>query len=167
MQLTHVFVCLCARCDSLHCLQHEQELSAELSALVNVAYQTLKHPIERIKYLLVREGITVLEEGAPSGDVKLDPMFLMHTMETRERIDEAKGVGELHEIRVENRQLLGELLDRIKDLHEQGDKEGLSAEAVKLQYYSRIDEEADQAITNMCASCSLSQPSERASSEQS
>ena len=57
---------------------HEKEISAENSALVNVAYQTLRRPLERVRYLLSLEGIKALNENSRSAPV--DPMFLMEIM---------------------------------------------------------------------------------------
>ena len=46
----------------------ERALSAAASALVNKAYQTLREPVERLRYVLEEEGIAVLSESESSSN---------------------------------------------------------------------------------------------------
>ena len=59
----------------------EQNISAENSALVNGAYQTVRHPLDRIKHLLEQRGVIVLSEA--SGTAVCDPKLLLEVLELR------------------------------------------------------------------------------------
>ena len=57
----------------------ERLLSVQQAAQINEAYQTLKSPLARARYLLELNGITL-----DDNDTAMDPMFLMEQMELRE-----------------------------------------------------------------------------------
>lgn len=63
----------------------EKRLSVQMTALVNEAFQTLKNPLRRGRYLLQLRGIDTNEEI----DTAMDPAFLMEQMELREALDTA------------------------------------------------------------------------------
>ncbi|MDH3310287.1 MAG: co-chaperone HscB [Gammaproteobacteria bacterium] len=64
----------------------ERRLSLQMTALVNEAFQTLKDPVRRGRYLLDLRGIDMGEET----DTAMDPAFLMEQMELRENLDEIR-----------------------------------------------------------------------------
>ncbi len=59
----------------------ERMLSVQQAAHVNEAYQTLKSPLLRARYLLELRGIALNDT-----DTTMDPMFLMEQMELRESL---------------------------------------------------------------------------------
>ncbi len=61
--------------------EQERRLSVQQAALINEAYQTLKSPLTRARYLLEMKGITLDDT-----DTAMDPMFLMEQMELRESL---------------------------------------------------------------------------------
>src|SRR5690242_1322327 len=61
----------------------ERAKAASLSADVNEAYKTLKHPLSRAKHLLALSGITVLDEA---NSAKPDQALLAEIMELQEAI---------------------------------------------------------------------------------
>ena len=67
----------------------ERRLSLQLTAQVNEAFQTLKNPMLRAKYLLNLRGITPDQR-----DITLNPEFLNEQMELRERLSEISAAGE-------------------------------------------------------------------------
>ena len=64
----------------------ERRLSVQTAALVNEAFQTLKDPVRRGRYLLQLRGVDTGEES----DTAMEPAFLMEQMELRESLDEAR-----------------------------------------------------------------------------
>lgn len=61
----------------------QRELAVRMTALLNDAYRTLRHPVRRVEYLLNLEGYK------PDGS-KAPKSFLMDVFELNEQIEEAK-----------------------------------------------------------------------------
>ncbi len=72
----------------------EQRLVLQYATFINEAYQTLKHPIERGRYLLSLRGIAADEEK----NTAMPPAFLMQQMEWREAIEEASHVQDVSQL---------------------------------------------------------------------
>lgn len=70
----------------------EQAYSAQASADVNVAYQTLRSPVSRAQYLLQLHGRDAIGETVGSG--ASDPALLMRVMEARELLEDAHAASE-------------------------------------------------------------------------
>ncbi len=70
----------------------ERRMSLQMAALINEAFQTLKDPVQRGRYLLKMRGIGVDDET----DTSMDSAFLMEQMEWRENLDEVKQVKNPH-----------------------------------------------------------------------
>lgn len=64
----------------------EKLKSMQLATLANEAYQTLKHPANRAKYLLELQGIVAISET----NTAMPTDFLMQQMEWREALEDAK-----------------------------------------------------------------------------
>ena len=67
-----------------------QRLSLQRATLVNEAYDTLRDPLKRARYLLALKGV---EEG-PDHQTVSDPAFLMQQMELREALAEVRGTAD-------------------------------------------------------------------------
>jgi molecular chaperone HscB len=67
-----------------HASNQEQLLAVQKSALINDAYQTLKHPLRRAEYLLTERGTELANEQVTFADNQ----FLMRQMELRELLAE-------------------------------------------------------------------------------
>ena len=80
----------------------ERRLSLQMTAQVNEAFQTLKDPVRRGRYLLSLRGIDTDEET----DTAMDPAFLMEQMEWRENLEEIRQADNPHK-------QLAELANRI------------------------------------------------------
>ena len=88
----------------------EPRLSMQWATQANEAYQTLKNPLERAKYLLRLAGHDVLAES----NTAMPTEFLMRQMELREAVVEARAAGDedaLDAVRLR-------LLDEIKADHQ-------------------------------------------------
>ncbi len=68
----------------------ERRLSMQMTAQINAAYQALRDPVARGRYLLGLQGVATDEET----DTRMDPGFLMEQMELREALDEARTAGD-------------------------------------------------------------------------
>lgn len=92
----------------------ERRLSLQMTALVNEAFQTLKDPVRRGRYLLSLRGVDMGEET----DTAMDPAFLMEQMELRENLEEIRQVDNPGEQLVElaNRidQRMQEKIDQLR-----------------------------------------------------
>ena len=67
----------------------ERLLSVQQAAHVNEAYQTLKSPLLRARYLLELQGIALNDT-----DTTMDPMFLMEQIELRESLAAVPGLSD-------------------------------------------------------------------------
>lgn len=65
----------------------ERAKAAQISANLNDAFNTLKHPLKRAKHLLALEGITVLDEA---NSAKPNQALLVEIMELQEAISEGQ-----------------------------------------------------------------------------
>jgi molecular chaperone HscB len=75
----------------------ERRLSMQWTTLVNEAFQTLKDPIRRGRYLLTLSGVELRDET----DTAMDPQFLLEQIELREALEEVRGAPEPHKRLVE------------------------------------------------------------------
>ena len=86
-----------------HLSDAEQRLAMQWTTRINEAYQVLRNPLARAKYLLALAGIDVDQGRAMSGD------FLVQQMEWREKVAEASAVGDVARLEDFHRQLKREV----------------------------------------------------------
>ncbi len=106
----------------------ERRLSLQWATRVNEAYQTLKKPLSRAKYLL---QLSAHEVGSEN-NVLMPADFLIEQMEWREAVAEARAAGEHHELEHLHHRLrhdidqrydeLAALLDERRDLEQAADR---------------------------------------------
>ena len=65
----------------------DRRIAVQMAANINDAFRTLKDPVERARYLLSLQAISVDDESAR----QVDPEFLMEQMELREALGEVSG----------------------------------------------------------------------------
>jgi len=68
----------------------ERRLAVQRAAQVNEAYQTLREPLRRARYLLHLRGIDIREDT----NTAMDAAFLMEQMALRERLEEAAAAAD-------------------------------------------------------------------------
>ncbi|MHB8536303.1 MAG: Fe-S protein assembly co-chaperone HscB [Sulfuricaulis sp.] len=87
----------------------DRRLSLQMTALINEAFQTLKDPVRRGRYLLSLRGVDLGEET----DTTMASAFLMEQMELREQLDEVTQTDNPHK-------RLAELASRIEQRLQDG-----------------------------------------------
>jgi len=70
----------------------ERRLSMQLTAQINAAFQALKDPVARARYLLGLQGVDTGEDT----DTAMDEGFLLEQMELRESLAEAHAAADRH-----------------------------------------------------------------------
>lgn len=123
----------------------ERRLAVQRTAHINEAYQTLKDPLKRARYLLEARGVTVGFED----NTAMDPEFLMTQMEMREALEEAAVADDpVRSIESVKEQIAGHmtaLQDELRHCFTSGAQEDLvQAGAVlrKLQFLKRLQQHA-------------------------
>ncbi|KAF1318381.1 Fe-s protein assembly co-chaperone hscb, partial [Globisporangium splendens] len=121
--------------------EFERELSAVNAAVINDAYNMLKTPNTRVKYLLALHGIDALGESASTA---VDPQLLMQTMEIREEIDEAETIEALNTLRKQISEQIDAIIAKLGQVYDkQQDLDATKKHAVELQYMVKCAEEID------------------------
>jgi molecular chaperone HscB len=132
-----------------HAPEAERRLSMQWATRANEAYQTLKKPLERAKYLLHLAGHDIQAES----NTAMPADFLMEQMEWREAVMEARGGRDHHELERLHQRLdndmrgrygeLGELLDDAQDYP-------LATDRVRrLMFLEKLLYEIDDALASL------------------
>jgi len=123
----------------------ERRLSVQMAARINEGYQTLKDPLARARYLLEISGV-VLDDL----DTAFDNEFLMEQMDLRERLGDVKKCADpqqqLQEIADDISARKKEITEAVALLFVENTDEALEKArnlTRKLQFFSRLEEEAD------------------------
>lgn len=124
----------------------ERLLSLQKATLVNEAYQTLKSPLSRARYLLQLKGIETLEES----NTAMPADFLIQQMEWRETLEDARAARNVDALDA----LLGELRGVEKVLYhtleqsvDHAVNDALATETVrKLKFIEKVQSEIEHAI---------------------
>jgi DnaJ-domain-containing protein 1 len=113
---------------------------ADVSALVNTAYQTLTRSDLRAEHLLARREIDIGEGGTSA----VDPALLMAVLETREEIsDPATPAARLAEIARDNAAQLAAAAETLDAALAVGDADAARAAGIEIRYYTRITDALD------------------------
>ena len=127
---------------------YERRLSVEKAALINDAYQILKSPQRRARYMLELQSVSFDDEK----DMALDPSFLMEQIELRESLGELSQTTNPMESLTE---IMADIQSRIAIVI-QGLREGLVEQELddsqksslkqlihKMQFLNKLQEEAE------------------------
>ena len=127
----------------------DRRMSMQCSTHVNEAYQTLKQPISRARYLLSLHGIDTQEET----NTAMPADFLMEQMEWREAIGEATEAADAaaldqlaSKLRQATQQLHAELAQQ---LDQQQNYAGAAGAVRKLRFLDKLREEINDALENL------------------
>lgn len=124
----------------------ERRLSVQQSARINEAFQTLKNPLQRARYLLELNGVDISADTGTS----MDPVFLMQQMELRERLgaikDSEHPAEELLEIHKDIDEILESITRELKTIFSTTVVSDLQAAkdcVRRMQFVIRLQEEAE------------------------
>lgn len=143
----------------------EQRVSMQWATRANEAYNALRKPLARARYLLELRGVDVAVES----NTAMPADFLIEQMEWREAVEEARQGGDHHELEALHSRLRSELDGRYADLGgwldaDDGDSGRLSqadslgaqknldnaaAEVRKLMFLEKLLQEIDDAIADL------------------
>ena len=126
----------------------ERRLSVQQAARVNEAYQTLRSPLRRARYLLELRGVEFDDER----QTHLDPEFLMAQMELREALATVRGEADpfaalnrlMTALARERQALEAELTQQLAKTDDEAALEAARQLVQKLQFFARLQEEAEE-----------------------
>ncbi len=126
----------------------ERRLSMQWATHANEAYQTLKKPLERAKYLLHLAGHDVQAES----NTAMPTDFLMEQMEWREAVMEARTGGDHHELERLHNRLRGDIEARHEELgqlFDQGEYALATDRVRRLMFLEKLLYEIDDALASL------------------
>ena len=133
---------------------YERRLSVEKAALVNDAYQTLKSPLRRARYMLELQSVSFDDEK----DMALDPAFLMEQIELRESLAD---LSQKDDPLTSLNQIMADIKNRISDVlsdiakqlasEQLDDKQKSSVKQLihKMQFLNKLQQEAEYQEENL------------------
>jgi len=127
----------------------ERRLSMQWATLANEAYQTLKKPINRARYLLQLHNVETQEET----NTAMPAEFLMQQMELREAVMDAKMAHDLVALEQVESELKGEIkaLQSLlgQQLDVEADYQGAAQNVRKLRFLEKLVSEINDAYEAM------------------
>jgi molecular chaperone HscB len=126
-----------------HAGEAEQRLSMQWSTRVNEAYQTLRKPFERARYLLQLHGVDAMD----AKNTAMPADFLMQQMEWREALQDAQTARDMSALQSLERDLRAYARDVLGRLSSLLDEHNSYAEAGdvlrKVRFMDKLLEEID------------------------
>jgi len=122
----------------------ERRLAISKAAEINDAFQTLKSPLNRARYILQLRGVDFDLER----DTHLDPLFLMEQIELREALSEIKSAADpvkaLNESMADIAKRQKAIITELGKLLEDESSNQQSKQTVqKLQFLNKLQQEAE------------------------
>lgn len=134
-----------------HLPESERRVSMQWSARVNEAYQTLRKPLDRARYLLALNGVDTQEES----NTAMPADFLMQQMEWREALAESKQAKDVEALNgLEHHMLQAKHnleLELQRSLDDTRDFTTASGIVRKLKFLEKLAEEIDSAFDEIDA----------------
>jgi molecular chaperone HscB len=123
----------------------ERRQAMQWATRVNEAYETLREPLKRARYLLALRGVDPQIET----NTAMPPEFLMSQMEWREAVEEAAGaadVDELDHLLAKLRRDLHAELDALGRELDEGRNDAAAASVRRLMFFEKIQHDIGEAI---------------------
>jgi len=132
-----------------HLSDSERRLSMQWATRVNEAFQTLRSPLNRARYLLILKGVDTQEESNTAMPIE----FLMQQMEWREALADAKYAKKTEvldkierQVQALKRTLELELAQDLDNVHDYVSASGIVR---KLKFIEKITEEISSAFDEL------------------
>jgi molecular chaperone HscB len=116
----------------------ERAISQQQAAALNEAYETLKNPIRRARYLAEQMGVDLPGDGRTIDD----PALLMEAMEAREALAEAGSVADVQALEQTSRYDRSAAIEGLSELFAKADHAGIRRAILRLAYLDKFVEEA-------------------------
>lgn len=122
----------------------DKRLSVQMASWVNQAYETLRDPVKRSRYLLEISGANLPDDSATTADAA----FLMEQMELREAVDSCRhaedGLQRCEAIAARLQQRADELAQEFVERFSAGETEAAIDASRKMQFVQRIQQQLDE-----------------------
>jgi molecular chaperone HscB len=116
----------------------ERAISQQQAAALNEAYETLKNPVRRARYLASEMDVDLPGDGRTIDD----PELLMEAMEAREALAEAGLVAEVQALEQKSRDDRAAAIGALSALFANADHAGIRRAILRLAYLDKFVEEA-------------------------
>ena len=132
----------------------ERRLSVENAAAINEAYQIIKSPQRRARYMLELQSVSFDDEK----DMALDPAFLMEQIELREALGELSQatdpMASLNKIMLDIKERISVVLNALREGLENeqlndAQKSSLKQLIHKMQFLNKLQQEAEYQEENL------------------
>jgi molecular chaperone HscB len=127
-----------------HASAQEKRISMQQTSLINQAFQTLLHPVERATYMLGLRGV----DFDITNQTTMDAAFLMQQMELREALDDvntaADPLAELDRLRAGIEADMKALQARFQLAVDADDLEAAKEVVRKMQFMYKAGQEVDE-----------------------
>jgi molecular chaperone HscB len=132
----------------------ERRVSVEKAAAINEAYQVLKSPQKRARYMLELQSVSFDDEK----DTMLAPEFLMEQIELREELSEITQspdpLTSLNKIMLDIKQRIAAVVEDLRQIMLQGEldkahKDNARQLIQKMQFLTRLQQEAENQEENL------------------
>ncbi len=127
---------------------HERRISVEKAARINDAFQVLKSPQRRARYMLELLGVSFDDEK----DTAVDPAFLMEQIELREALGElgnsSEALHELTRIMQDINRRIDSVMKEVADYFQReelndDEKNSIKSLIHKMQFLNKLQQEAE------------------------
>jgi len=128
--------------------EQEKTFSVQRAALINDAYNALKNPLLRAKYMLELNGFSIDDEK----NQIMEPAFLMRQMEWRESLEAScNDIDALEELIDQFQQLYNSCVEKIKHCFTDSSPtySNVADNVRKMQFFIRLIEEAESLIVTL------------------
>lgn len=116
----------------------ERAIAQSQSVELNAAYETLKNPLRRARYLAGLVGVDLPVDGKTIAD----PELLTEAMEAREALGEAASTGEVDALVATSSTNMAAIFEALPALFDARDRDTLRSAILRLSYLDKFADEA-------------------------